>query len=115
MTNALVFIEACTICNRVQRTYLGRRSRRRTPLVCDRCARPWIKWICPECDAANHEQVETLPRRGAHSGICGLCEEETDKTAWTRSTLEEAREEPAQGPRAEVGRPPRRNEATSKE
>jgi hypothetical protein len=38
MTNALVFIEACTVCNRVQRTYLGRRSRRKTPLVCADCA-----------------------------------------------------------------------------
>jgi hypothetical protein len=38
MTNALVFVEACTVCNRVQRTYLARRSRRKTPLVCSDCA-----------------------------------------------------------------------------
>jgi len=37
MTNAVVLIEACTVCNRVQRTYLARRSRRKTPLVCADC------------------------------------------------------------------------------
>ena len=97
MTNALVFIEACTVCGLVGRTYLGRRSRRKTPLVCAACARPWIQWACSECAAANHEQVEVLPKRGAHSGVCSACGVETDKTAWARSSREEA---PAVQPRA---------------
>ena len=105
MTNALVFIEACTVCGRVQRTYLGRRSGRKTPLMCASCARPWIKWPCAECGATNHEQVEALPKRGAHSGICSACGTETHRAAWTRSSREGV---PAtQGPR--LGRLAREN------
>ena len=90
MTNALVFIEACTVCGRVQRTYLGRRSRRKTPLMCASCARPWIQWQCSECAAENQEQVEALPKRGAHSGVCSTCGVETEGAAWTRCLREDA-------------------------
>ena len=37
MTNALVFIEACSVCGLVQRVYLARRGGRKTPPVCPSC------------------------------------------------------------------------------
>ncbi|HKD11361.1 MAG TPA: hypothetical protein VKE50_04760 [Thermoanaerobaculia bacterium] len=37
MTNALVFIEACSVCGLVQRVYLARGGRRKTPLACPSC------------------------------------------------------------------------------
>ena len=37
MTNALGFIEACSVCGLVQRVYLARRGGRKTPLVCPSC------------------------------------------------------------------------------
>jgi hypothetical protein len=90
MTNALVLIEACSVCGLVQRVYLARRGGRKTPLVCAACARPWIRWSCEECGAANHEQVETLPRRGAHAAACAACGIEAEWVQWTRSSRDEA-------------------------
>ena len=91
MTNALVLIEACSVCGLVQRVYLARRGRRKTPLVCAACARPWIRWDCEECGAANREQVESLPRRGAFFGACAACGAESEQVSWVRSSREEAR------------------------
>ncbi len=91
MTNALVLIEACSVCGLVQRVYLARRGRRKTPLVCAACARPWIRWGCEECGAANYEQVVALPRRGALFGSCAACGDESEQVSWTRSSREEAR------------------------
>ncbi len=90
MTNALVLIEACSICGLVQRVYLGRRGGRKTPLVCTACARPWIQWSCGECGTTNYEQVEALPRRGAHFSACAACRTEADRVQWSRSSREEA-------------------------
>ena len=90
MTNALVLLEACTACNRVQRVYLARPSRRKTPLLCPECARPWIEWTCDECGSGNFQQVDALPKEDFISATCAHCSASLESVRWAASSPENA-------------------------